>query len=183
MTALGIPLSGRIPADHMASEGRAIARFTDMGYGTRVREILASGQPDGEVPDDLLRAAVQVLAAWDWGERPAAIISIGSRTYPRLITSVAAGLATIGRLPYLGGVRHTGASHSGRSNSAQRLRAVYGTYHVEADMAAALPGLAGKPILLVDDRTDTGWTLTVVAGLLRQAGAGPIYPFVLAVEA
>ncbi len=51
------------------------------------------------------------------------------------------------------------------------------------ELAAALPELAGKPILLVDDRMDTGWTITVVARLLRQAGAGPVYPFVLALEA
>ena len=42
---------------------------------------------------------------------------------------------------------------------------------------------ATKPILLVDDRTDTGWTLTLVTRLLREAGAGPVYPFVLAVDA
>ena len=35
-------------------------------------------------------------------------------------------------------------------------------------------------ILLVDDRTDTGWTLTVVARLLRLSGADAVYPFVLA---
>ena len=37
----------------------------------------------------------------------------------------------------------------------------------------------GAPVLLVDDFCDTGWTITVVARLLRAAGAGPVYPFVL----
>jgi len=183
MAALGVPLSGRIPAERMASPGRAIARCTDLGYGPRVREVLAPDRPDADVPDDLFRAAVQVLAAWEWGERPAAFVSIGSRARPLLVDSLAARLATIGRLPYLGSVRHTGASNTGGSNSAQRLRAVYGAYHVPDEIAAALPGLAGKPILLVDDQTDTGWTLTVVAQVLREAGGGPILPFVLAMKA
>jgi len=108
---------------------------------------------------------------------------VGSHTHPQLAHSLAAGIARIGRLAYLGGVEHVGASSRGRSNSAQRLRAVYGAYRLPREVSAALPGLAGKPVLLVDDRTDTGWTLTVVAGLLRAAGSGPVYPFVLAVEA
>jgi ATP-dependent DNA helicase RecQ len=33
---------------------------------------------------------------------------------------------------------------------------------------------------LIDDYTDSGWTLTVAARLLRQAGAAQVYPFVLA---
>jgi ATP-dependent DNA helicase RecQ len=183
MTALGVPLSGRISAAQMAAPGRAIARFTDLGYGSRVRELFAPGQADGVVPDDLFQAAVNVLAAWDWGERPAAVVSVGSRTRPQLVHSIASRLARIGRLPYLGSVEHAGAPHGSRSNSAQRLRAIYSTYQVPRAITAALPGLAGKPILLVDDRTDTGWTLTLVTRLLREAGAGPVYPFVLAVEA
>jgi len=41
--------------------------------------------------------------------------------------------------------------------------------------------LDGQPVLLVDDYTDTGWTFTVVARLLRAAGAGAVYPFALGV--
>jgi ATP-dependent DNA helicase RecQ len=37
-------------------------------------------------------------------------------------------------------------------------------------------------VLLVDDLRDSGWTLTEVASRLREAGAGPVYPFVLAVR-
>jgi len=183
MSALGVPLAGRISAAQMAAPGRAIARCTDLGYGSRVRELFAPSQADGDVPDDLVQAAVKVLAAWDWGERPAAVVSVGSRTRPQLVHSLASRLARIGRLPYLGSVEHVGAPQGSRSNSAQRLRAIYGTYQVPSAITAALPGLAGKPILLVDDRTDTGWTLTLVTRLLREAGAGPVYPFVLAVEA
>jgi ATP-dependent DNA helicase RecQ len=35
--------------------------------------------------------------------------------------------------------------------------------------------------VLVDDRTDSGWTLTVAARLLRHAGASAVHPFVLGV--
>jgi ATP-dependent DNA helicase RecQ len=43
--------------------------------------------------------------------------------------------------------------------------------------------LAGSPpegpLLLLDDVTGSGWTLTVLSALLREAGAGPVYPLVL----
>ena len=83
-------------------------------------------------------------------------------------------------MPYLGTVEHTGPSAAARSNSAQRLRAVYGAYRLPDELATALDGLDGGPVLLVDDRTDTGWTITVVAQLLRQAGSGPVLPLVVA---
>ena len=36
------------------------------------------------------------------------------------------------------------------------------------------------PVLLVDDVVDSGWTLTLLAVLLRQRGSGPVHPFALA---
>ncbi len=47
-------------------------------------------------------------------------------------------------------------------------------------LGAALAELDG-PVLLVDDRIDTGWTMTVAAKLLRDAGAPAVLPFALAV--
>jgi len=37
-----------------------------------------------------------------------------------------------------------------------------------------------EPVLLVDDVTDSGWTLAVIATLLRRAGSGPVFPLALA---
>ena len=45
--------------------------------------------------------------------------------------------------------------------------------------AFTLPTLAGHPILLVDDSYRTGWTMTIAASLLRQAGASAVLPFVV----
>ena len=38
------------------------------------------------------------------------------------------------------------------------------------------------PVLVVDDRVDSGWTMTVAAKLLREAGASAVLPLVLAVS-
>ena len=36
------------------------------------------------------------------------------------------------------------------------------------------------PVFLVDDVVDSGWTLTVLAALLRQAGSDTVFPITLA---
>ena len=77
-------------------------------------------------------------------------------------------------------VAHRGAARGERSNSAHRLRTVWDAYALPDELTDALGGeLRGAPVLLVDDFADTGWTIAVVARLLRAAGAGAVYPFVL----
>jgi phosphoribosylpyrophosphate synthetase len=49
-------------------------------------------------------------------------------------------------------------------------------------LAESVAQLTG-PVLLVDDRIETGWTMTVAAKLLREAGAPAVLPFALAVSA
>ncbi|MFD3657612.1 RecQ family ATP-dependent DNA helicase [Streptomyces sp. NPDC058620] len=194
MPALGIDLKGRIPVREQCSTGRALGRLSDIGWGNRLRPLLAENAPDGPVPDDVLHAAVAVLADWarspgGWASndpeasaRPVGVVAVPSMTRPQLVGSLAQGIATIGRLPFLGTLAYTGPSgaHAARrSNSAQRLRALSGAFVVPEDLAGALAGTPG-PVLLVDDSTDSGWTLAVAARLLRQAGSEQVLPLVLA---
>src|SRR3954451_5131192 len=92
-------LSGRIPAELQADSGRALGRLSDVGWGNRLRELFAG--PDVEVPDDVLRAVIQVLAGWGWEERPTGVVALPSRSRPRLVANLATRLSEIGRLPLL----------------------------------------------------------------------------------
>jgi ATP-dependent DNA helicase RecQ len=178
MAALGVGASGKIPADQVAEPGRALGRLTDIGWGTRLRALLAEDAPDEPVPDDVVAAVVTVLTGWDWVTRPAAVVAMPSRRRPALVGSLAQRIAEIGRLPYLG--RLEGHPGPRRLNSAQWLAALWPAFTVPDALREGLAGLAG-PVLLVDDRADTRWTLTVAARLLRQAGAPGVLPFTLAV--
>ena len=93
-------------------------------------------------------------------------------------------LATVGRLPYLGALAYTGEDGPGlrRHNSAQRLASLWPAFEIPADVREALRGLDG-PVLVMDDRIETGWTMTVAARLLREAGARAVLPLVLAAGA
>jgi ATP-dependent DNA helicase RecQ len=194
MPALGIDLKGRIPAGEQCSAGRALGRLSDIGWGNRLRPLLADGAPDGPVPDDVLRAAVEVLADWarspggwapgvpDAVARPAGVVALPSATRPQLIGTLAEGIAAVGRLPFLATLAYTrpdGTHAAARSNSAQRLKALSGAFAVPEQLGRALAAVPG-PVLLVDDRTESGWTLAVAARLLRRAGAEQVFPLVLA---
>ena len=184
MAGLGVELKGKIAAAEQAEPGRAVARFTDLGYGQRIRALLtADAEAEPDLPADLVAAAVEVLAAWAWDERPTAVVHVGSYDRPMTVAAaLASKISAIGWLPDLGGVAHRRPSGTQRSNSAQRLRAVHDAYALPDELAAQLAnGHRGEPILLVDDYTATGWTLTVVARLLRQAGAASVYPLVLGI--
>ena len=177
MAAAGIALSGRIPPALQAETGRALGRLSDIGWGTRLRALL--GGEDVEVPDDVVQAVVAVLASWGWSERPVGVVAVPSRARPLLVGSLARRLSELGRLPLLGSLQRVRDEPpgTGLSNSAQRLRAVHGAFALPS--GAELPT---GPLLLVDDITNTGWTLTECARVLREAGGGPALPLVLAVD-
>jgi len=184
MRELGIDLSGRIPAAAQAGPGRVVARLTDLGWGARLRAVLAPAEPDGPVPADLVEAVVKVLAAWEWAERPAAVVAVPSRSRPELVASLADRIAAIGRLARAGALDYTGGHGPGpddgqQHNSAQRLRAVWQELTLPEPVAKAAVA-AGGPVLLVDDRIETGWTMTVAAKLLRDAGVPAVLPLALA---
>ena len=181
LPAVGVPLSGKIAVAERAETGRAVGRLTDIGWGTRLRALLAEDAPDILVPEDLLGAAVAVLTAWGWEQRPAGVVLMSSRRRPQLVGSLAERLAAIGRLPMLGQVDRHGGEGASRVNSAQRVRALHEAITAGPELARALGNLGGSPVLLVDDLADTGWTMTLAARALRRAGSGPILPFVLAV--
>jgi len=128
------------------------------------------------------------------------VITLPSRTRPELISSLGQRVAHIGRIPYLGALAYTGdpppgPPGSGRAaarrptrprpaarqyNSAQRLRALWHELAVPGPLRDAVRRIGG-PVLLVDDRVETGWTMTVAARLLRDAGAPAVLPLALAV--
>jgi ATP-dependent DNA helicase RecQ len=183
MKDLGVAgASGKIPVDRTAEPGRALGRLTDIGWGTMLRALLADEAPDGPVTDQLTDAMIKVLAAWDWSQRPVGVLTLPSRTRPALIASLGQQIAQVGRLPYLGALGYAGPDGPGtrHHNSAQRLRSLWHALTVPDDLRGALSQLTG-PLLLIDDRIETGWTMTVAAKQLREAGAPAILPLALAV--
>ena len=142
MAELGVPVSGRIPAGELADEGRVIGRLSDIGWGTRLRE-LVSGD-DVPVPPDVLDACVTVLAGWAWAARPVGVVGVGSRTRPHQLAHLARRISEIGRLPLLG----TAAPRRPAPGAVGELRAAagggVGRVHRARPRRSRRPGAAGR---------------------------------------
>jgi ATP-dependent DNA helicase RecQ len=180
MDRLGVPVRGKIAAQEQAEDGRVLARLSDLGWGQRLRPLL---QRDGPVPPEVLSGVVQVLTEWGWAQRPVAVVAIPSRARPALVTSLAQGIAEIGRLRYLGTLDVIDGGPAGEpgGNSAFRLANVWERLAVGLALADALAGIPG-PILLVDDFVSSRWTVTEAARALRRAGAPAVLPVALAID-
>ncbi|WP_111767194.1 RecQ family ATP-dependent DNA helicase [Nakamurella deserti] len=191
-------MSGKIPAAEQFSPGRAVARLDGIGWGTALRELLAPDQPDGEVPVPLRYPMADVLRSMNGPDRPDGpggpggpdgswgaggsafdgVVYVDSTGRPTLVGHLATGAARVLGVPVLGRLtpRPDRPSGSHDVNSAQRLRAVADRFELDTDAP-----LTGRRVLLVDDRTDSGWTLAVAARVLRAAGASTVVPFTLAI--
>ncbi len=203
MAALGVDLSGRIAAGERAETGRAVGRLDGIGWGGLLRDLFSPGvgaaggpgidpdEPDaGDPADDggpglpvpLRRPVLEVLDAWRPEPAPAGVVVVESASRPTLVRHLAEGIAQRYGIPVVGSVGPVPGVPAGRRdvNSAQRLASVARRLELHLTPGAAA-GLPGRAVLLVDDRTDSGWTLTVAARLLRRAGASAVHPFVLAV--
>jgi ATP-dependent DNA helicase RecQ len=171
MWPAGAPRRGRIAEDGRAEPGRALARGDDAIWSDPVRAALAANLP---VPAEVFAGIVDVLAAWGWpAGRPSWVTWVPSRRREAVLRDLATRIAAAGRMDVVrplaadgAGYQDDAATNAASAASALRRLTVTG-------------GVPAGPVLLLDDSTRSGFTLTVAAALLREAGAGPVYPLVL----
>ncbi|MBM9458727.1 RecQ family ATP-dependent DNA helicase [Nocardioides sp. zg-536] len=181
LPAIGVELSGKIRQP--AETGRAVARLTDLGHGAALRGLFAhdpaspTGVTDGPVPDGLARAMVAMLA--DWRPQVDVMVVAESERRPQLVADLAHGLSRYLGLPVVGrwAIADPGVGPDrGATNSAQRVAAVTRRCALRLDAPDAV---RGARVLLVDDRVVTGWSNTLAAAALHDAGAAAVVPLVL----
>ena len=109
-----------------------------------------------------------------------AVVIIESRRRPRLVRQLGRAVArTLSAAP-LGIVGARGEPGRHDVGSAFRLAEVARSLTLESWTPGALARLHRARVVLVDDWTDSGWTLAVASRLLLRAGAADVRPFVLA---
>ena len=162
-------------ADHVqAEEGRALSVWGDAGWGQMVKE---GKYEDERFSDRLVQAAKNMIQQrWKPDPMPKWITCVPSSSHPDLVPNYAARLAVALNLSFVACVRKTKANlpQKQMENSEQQTSNLDGVFAVDDSQVHA------GPVLLVDDTVDSRWTLTITAALLKEAGAGPVYPFALA---
>jgi ATP-dependent DNA helicase RecQ len=161
-----------IPVERRAEVGRSLSVYGDGGWGSVVRR---AKYGEHVYPDVLVEATVRVLRGWQPEPAPAWVTSVPSTSSGDLVVDFARRLATAVALPYHDVLRraHPGRPQKDMENSVQQLANVYGAFEV-------VDPVMTSPVLLIDDIVDSGWTLTVVADVLRAAGVAAVHPYVLA---
>jgi ATP-dependent DNA helicase RecQ len=148
--------------------GWALARFGDGGWWPAIERGLRDGAFDQEVVDalaDVVRARVP-SAAW--------VTAVPSAALGSTLDGLAARLASALSLPFAELLARTESRPPQRemANAVQQAANVRGAFRV---MGAPPRGTG----LLLDDRRSSGWTLAMVGGQLRLAGAERIVPLAL----
>lgn len=164
--------SGNLPHGLRAETGRILSRWGDAGWG----RIVADDKRAGRFRDELVAAVVEMMRdRWQPDPRPAWVTCIPSRLRPVLVPDCAHRLAAALHLPFHPVVVKTkdNEPQKTRQNHFHQCRNLDGVFRIDAPIPAG-------PVLLLDDVVDSGWTMTVVAALLRQSGCGPVWPVALA---
>jgi ATP-dependent DNA helicase RecQ len=161
----------KIPDDVRVEPGWSLARFGDGGWWPAVERGLRAGEFDEEVVAGL---ADIVRSAGGAGESVAWVTTIPSASSGAAIDRLAERLAEELGVPHLELIRRAEARPPQRemANAVLRVANVRGAFAVTAKPP---PGTG----VLLDDRRHSGWTLAMVGGQLRRAGAEGVVPLVL----
>lgn len=163
---------GNLPKGLQAEEGCILSRWGDAGWGG----LVADDKHAGHFRDELVEAVGEMIRErWRPAPAPHWVTCVPSRNHPTLVPDYARRLAARLGLPFvntIGKVRDNEPQkmQQNRFHQCQNLDGVF-------QVAERIPS---GPVLLVDDVIDSGWTVTVLAALLRRAGSGPVFPVALA---
>ena len=161
-----------IPPDRQLRVGRALARSGDGGWDPLVREARFR---TGHFPDELVGACVRIVDQWQPEPPPRWVAAVPSLRAPELVPEFAERLAAALGLPFVDIVGRVADRPPQREmeNSSKQWENVRDAFEI----TSAPP--EGEPGLLVDDLWFSGWTMTAIGALLRDAGSGPVHPLVL----
>jgi ATP-dependent DNA helicase RecQ len=153
----------KIPDDVRVEPGWALARFGDGGWWPAIERGLRSGEFEADVVEALAdlvrRAGVDWLTTVPTVRLGDALERLGGRLGVPFVRLV----ARVSDRP----------SQREMANAAQQVANVRGAFRV---VAKPPPGTG----VLLDDRRISGWTLAMVGGQLRRAGATRVVPVALA---
>jgi ATP-dependent DNA helicase RecQ len=164
--------AGNLPKELRAETGRILSRWGDAGWG----RLIAEDKRRSHFRDELVEAVAEMIRdRWRPDPPPAWVTCVPSNRHPELVPDFASRLAQSLTLPFVDAVSKV------LDNQPQKLQQNrFHQCHNLDGVFEARDDIPSGPVLLVDDIVDSGWTMTVIAALLRQAGSGPVWPLALA---
>jgi ATP-dependent DNA helicase RecQ len=155
-----------------AQEGRVLSRWGDAGWGKQV----ADDKHNRHFRNELVDAVAEMICErWRPDPSPTWVCCVPSMNHPQLVQDFARRLAAKLGIPFVDAVvkAKTNQPQKGQQNRFHQCRNLDGAFAIHQPVPSGA-------VLLVDDIVDSGWTLTVIAALLQQAGSGVVFPVALA---
>lgn len=164
-------ISGNLKKELLAEEGRILSRWEDAGWG----RVVAQNKHKGEFSDQLVDAFVEMVKKWNPSPAPQWVTCIPSLNHPTLVPNFAEKVAKKLNLPFVEAVKKIKQNQPQKmmNNAYYQAKNLDGVFEVEDK-------IPDKPVLLIDDVIDSGWTVTVASALLKQKGSGEVFPASLA---
>ncbi|MCX7092235.1 MAG: RecQ family ATP-dependent DNA helicase [Methylobacter sp.] len=156
----------------VAQPGRMLSQWKDAGWGWMV----ADDKHAGRFRDELVVAMAEMIKGWQPEPFPSWVCCVPSLNHPELVRDFARRLADALGLPFIDVVKKVKANAPQKlqQNRFHQCRNLDGVFVIDPS------NTNNGSVFLVDDIIDSGWTFTVIAALLQQAGSGKVYPCALA---
>ncbi|MDD2661138.1 MAG: RecQ family ATP-dependent DNA helicase [Methylococcales bacterium] len=163
---------GNLSVALQAQEGRVLSRWGDAGWGKQV----ADDKHNRHFRNELVDAVAEMICE-RWRPDPSLtwVCCVPSMNHPQLVLDFARRLADKLGIPFIDAVvkAKTNQPQKSQQNRFHQCRNLDGAFAIHQPVP-------NGAVLLVDDIVDSGWTLTVIAALLQQAGSGVVFPVALA---
>jgi ATP-dependent DNA helicase RecQ len=163
-----------IPEEIRCETGRVLCRWGDPGLG---KLVIDGKYHTGRFDNQLIQASAEMIEGrWRPEPFPQWGTCVPSLRTPRLVPEFAERLCHRLGIPFvlvLQKIKETRPQKE-MENSYHQVANICGAFEVKD-----LKGYKDRPVLLIDDMIDSGWTLTLAGMALRRAGAGAVYPFAL----
>ena len=157
----------RLQAEH----GLALSRWRDGAWG----DLVADGKEANAFSRELLQPMVKMVRSLAVEGGPSWLCYVPSLRHPALVKDFAHKLAGEMGIHCADTVSMTELRPAQKTleNSFRRSENLDGLFSIDSSQ------VYNGSVLLLDDSVDSGWTLTVVAALLKQHGAERVYPIAL----
>lgn len=163
----------RMHYEYQVEDGRALCAFGDAGWGKFIHD---DKYVNNYFRDDLVNASADSILEWLNGKIEDMYVAyIPSLNKPELVKSFAQRVSKKLNIPCLDIIEKTKKTRPQKEleNSAYQCKNVFDGFSVKENCF-------NRDILLIDDIVDSKWTLTVCGYMLREKGAGLVYPFAIA---
>lgn len=164
-----------IPKALMADRGLVLSYWGNSGIGKLVQE----GKQEGYFSDELVCSVSDVLRS-RWGDfevSPRWICAIPSTKHQALVADFAQRLSDRLGIPFFNAIIKVreNSPQKEQNNAVHQCRNLDGVFAINQKIC-----FPKESVIVIDDTVDSGWTFTVAAMLLRQAGIPNVYPVALA---